>query len=145
MGVAERSMTLGDAQAMRFTASRPEIHSRAALLFFSASFFSSPLRFPPRLRRSVSPAVTQVVGLVVERTRMFFRLHGGRAYHPLDHLALGFEGIQLLTRPCQARRCPTGAELDPLAEFESVVIGDHDFRAEFTSSSISLGTSSRLT
>ncbi len=30
--------------SLRFTASRPEIQSRAASLFFSASFFSSPFK-----------------------------------------------------------------------------------------------------
>ena len=42
-GVADRSMTRLT-PSLRFTASMPDIQRRAASLFFSASFLSSPLR-----------------------------------------------------------------------------------------------------
>ncbi len=106
---------------MRLTASRPEIQSRAALLLFSASFFSSPFK-------SSSSAIfgllaVAVVGFVVEHEDVF---HAHQVGHDaLDHLAFGFQCIEVVA--AALKQCPpAGRELDSLAKLESVVVGDDD-------------------
>ena len=84
--------------SLRFTASRPEIQSRAASLFFSASFRSSPFRvLVVGLVRLLAVAV---VRLVVEHEDV---LHAHQVGHDtLDHLAFGFERVQFIAgAPCE--------------------------------------------
>ena len=81
---------------MRLTASSPEIQRRAASLFFSASFRSSP--FSSSLVRDRLLAVA-VVRLVVEDEDV---LHAHQVGHDaLDHLALGLERVQRLAAALQ--------------------------------------------
>ena len=78
--------------SFRPTDSRPEIQSRAASLFFSASFFSSPFEFFV-VGFGWFLAVA-VVGFIVERDDVLKSHQIG--HDALDHLAFGFERIELL-------------------------------------------------
>ena len=64
-------------------------------------------------------------------------------HHPLEHLPFGFKGIQLFASPLEQRASALG-KLDALAKLERVIVGDDDLGAIQTSSSMSLGTNSRL-
>ena len=47
-------------------------------------------------------------------------------HHALEHLAFGFQRLQLVAvRPWSSARPPVG-QLEPLAELEGVVVGDDD-------------------
>ena len=89
--------------SLRFTASRPEIQRRAASLFFSASFLSSPFRSSSS--SVVGLFAVAVVRLVVEDEDV---LHTHQVGHdPLEHLAFGFERVQFLADgPCSSARPP---------------------------------------
>ena len=91
--MAERSMTRAT-PSLRLTASRPEIQRRAASLFFSASCCSSPLRSSSS--SVVGLLAVAVVGLVVEDQDVLQAHQVG--HDALDHLAFGFERVQLLRR-----------------------------------------------
>ena len=49
-------------------------------------------------------------------------------HHPLEHLAFGFQGIQLFASSLEQRASALG-KLDPLTKLERVVVGDDDLRA----------------
>lgn len=86
---SRRRAVLRKRAGRRLIASRPEIQRRAASLFFSAFFFSSPLSVS-----SSAPGgffAIAVVGLGVEQDDVFEALAIGR--DALDHLALGFERV----------------------------------------------------
>ena len=106
---------------MRLTASRPEIQSRAASLFFSASFFSSPFRsFVVGVFGLFAVAV---VRLVVEHQDVLHAHQVG--HHALEHLAFGFQRVQFLAAALEQRAAALG-EFDALAQLEGVVVGDDD-------------------
>ncbi len=67
-----------------------------------------------------------VVRLVVENENVLHAHEVG--HHPLEHLAFGFQGVQLFSSPLK-QGTPTRREFDPLAELEGVVVRDHDLRA----------------
>ena len=52
-------------------------------------------------------------------------------HHPLNHLSLGFEGEQFLAAPSFQRGPRAFRYVDALAKFESVIVGDDDFRASY--------------
>ena len=109
---------------MRLTASRPEIHRRAASLFFSASFRSSPFSALFVWIRRLLPVA--VVRLVVQRQHV---LHAHQlGHHALEHLSFGFERLQLRTGRALEERASAGGELEPVAAFEGVVVRDDDPR-----------------
>ena len=90
--------------SLRFTASRPEIQRRAASLFFSASFRSSPLSV--LVVRSARLLAVAVVRLVVEHEDV---LHAHQLGHDaLEHLAFGLERVELVarSRPWRSARPP---------------------------------------
>ena len=97
--MAERSMTRAR-PSLRLTASRPEIQSRAASLFFSASFFSSP--FSSSSSSSARLLAVAVVRLVVEHEDVLQAHQVG--HDPLEHLAFGFQRVQLLAVALEAAR-----------------------------------------
>ena len=110
--------------SLRLTASRPEIHRRAASLFFSASFLLVALQvFVVLVARLLAVAV---VGFVVEDEDVLQAHQVG--HHPLEHLAFGFERVQRLAATLEQRAAALG-ELDPLAQLEGVVVGDDDLGA----------------
>ena len=67
-----------------------------------------------------------MVRLVIEHENV---LHAHQVGHdPLQHLAFGFEGVQLVAAPLQ-QRAPALGEIDAFAELEGVVVGDDDLGA----------------
>ena len=85
--------------SLRLTASRPEIHRRAASLFFSASFLSSPFRSSSS--SSLRLLAVAVMRLVVEDQDV---LHAHQVGHDaLEHLAFGFEGLEFVAAALEQR------------------------------------------
>ena len=122
--MAERSMTRAT-PSLRLTASRPEIQSRAASLFFSASLLVVALQLVAR-HRLVRLLAVAVVRLVVEDEDV---LHAHQVGHDaLEHLAFGFQRVQLVAAALEQRAAALG-ELHALAELEGVVVGDDDLGA----------------
>ena len=98
--------------SLRLTASRPEIHSRAASLFSLASSFSSPFR-SLRSPRVLGLLAVAVVRLVVEDDDV---LHAHQLGHDaLEHLAFGFQRVELLAARLASSARPPWRQLDPLA------------------------------
>ena len=67
-----------------------------------------------------------VVRLVVEDEDVLHAHEVG--HHPLEHLAFGFQGVQLFAAPLK-QGAPARGEFDALAELEGVVVGDDDLGA----------------
>ena len=68
-----------------------------------------------------------MVRLVVEDEDV---LHAHQVGHDaLDHLAFGFERVQLVARAALEQRATAFGELHALAELEGVVVGDDDLGA----------------
>ncbi len=64
-----------------------------------------------------------MMGLIVQHQNVLQTHQIG--HHPVQHLALGFEGVQLFASPLEQRASTLG-EIDPLTAFEGVIVGDHD-------------------
>jgi hypothetical protein len=90
--VAERSIT-PLMPSCRFTASRPDIQTRAASLFFSALLFV--LAFQVFVVGVFRLPTVAMVCLVIDDEDI---LHAHQIRHdPLQHLPFGFLGVQFLT------------------------------------------------
>ena len=105
--MADRSITRAT-PSLRLTASRPEIHRRAASLFFSASFLSSPFR--SLVVVVVRLLAVAVVGLVVDHQDV---LHAHQVGHDaLEHLPFGLERVQSSSpRPWSSERPPLDSSM----------------------------------
>ena len=110
--------------SLRLTISRPEIQRRAASLFFSASFLSSPFRSASSSASGL--LAVAVVGFVVEDQDVLQAHQVG--HDALEHLAFGFERVQFFAAALEQGAAAFG-ELHALAEFEGVVVGDDDLGA----------------
>ena len=108
--------------SLRWTASSPEIHTRAASLFFSASVRSSPLSLPSSLSSSGFLAVA-VMRLVVERHDVLHAHEAG--HHALQHLPFRLQGAQLRAAALQ-QGTAAARDLLRLPRHEGVVVGDDD-------------------
>ena len=124
--------------SLRLTVSRPEIQSRAASLFFSASCLVVALQIA--LRPLVGLFAVAVMRLVVEHQDVLHAHQVG--HHPLEHLPFGFQRVQFLAAALEQGTAAFG-KLDALAQLEGVVVGDDDLGA-VESPSMSPGTNSRL-
>ena len=110
--------------SLRLTVSRPEIQSRAASLFFSASCLVVALQIVFIIRFGLFAVA--VMRLVVEHQDVLQAHQVG--HHPLDHLPFGFERVQLLAAALEQGSAALG-KLHALAQLEGVVVGDDDLGA----------------
>jgi hypothetical protein len=111
--------------SLRFTASRPEIHRRAASLFFSASlllvafqgFFVGVFRF----------LAVAVMRFVVDDEDVLHAHQVG--HHALEHLAFGFERLGFFAAAALEQLPSALGQIDALAHLEGVIVGDDDLGA----------------